>query len=69
MGSKVGKPRMGSPAWAHQTIYFHLGATHLLGHWLLATNYGYWSWLLVTTEAISYRLLAMAIDYWPFVID
>ncbi len=69
VGSKVGQPRMGSAAWAHQTIYFHLGAAHLLGHWLFATNYGYWSWLLVTTKAISYRLLAMAIGYWPFIID
>jgi hypothetical protein len=67
---------MGSAAWAHQTIYFHLGAAHLLGHWLFATNYGYWLlprlsaidywlWLLV----IGHSLLTTNIGYWFFVVE
>jgi hypothetical protein len=37
---KTGKTRMGSPTWAHQTVFSRRGpgAAGLLHHWLLATS-------------------------------
>jgi hypothetical protein len=62
---------MGSPTWAHETVFFRPGAARLLDHLLLATSYGYLllaieNWVLVVANgllAIGYLLLTLAIGY------